>query len=102
MEFNDPETNACMWKLHALGGECANTLLQAAEALGEHGGPAVWEQMLQISLRRIRERVETMMVGETDPNAPHAAEAMIQAIEEGFFARLREISFICMEPEGSA
>lgn len=100
--FNDPEVNACMERLRDLGSECATTFLAAVAELGERGGPTEWEALLQTSLRLIRDRVNRVMAGETDPNAPHAAEAMIEAIETGFFGTLSQFSLANMDPEGSA
>lgn len=102
MTFDDPEVNTFLDNLRNMGAEYATIYMAGVAALGDGAGPAEWERLFVRAREIIRSEVERWMKDETDPYAPHAAELMVQTMEESFFSALGAMSLAVQPAEGTA
>ncbi|WP_024281214.1 hypothetical protein [Xanthobacter sp. 126] len=97
--FDDPEVTRILDHLHGLGGKYAEFMLAGVAHLGDAAGPNEWDKLLNRTQEIIRQQIEGMFQGETDPVAPHAMELMVATCNDGLF---KALALATQPVEGSA
>lgn len=97
--FDDPDVNRILDHLRGLGSEYAEVFLAGVAYLGNAAGPKEWDKLLNRTQEIIRQQIEGMFQGETDPCAPHAMELMVETCNDGLF---KALALATQPVEGSA